>query len=69
MKWIRWTMLLLVLIIAGSAAAAFYFVFMGGRTIPMPAVEGMISSQAVETLQKAGLLVRVDQVTDRKSVV
>jgi serine/threonine-protein kinase len=58
-------MLLLVLIIAGSAAAAFYFVFMGGRTIPMPPVEGMMSSQAVETLQKAGLLVRIDQVTSQ----
>jgi len=64
-KWIRWTMLLLVLVIAGSAAAAFYFVFMGGRTISMPAVEGMISSEAVATLQKAGLLVRVDQVTSQ----
>ncbi len=65
MKWIRWTMLLLVLVIAGSAAAAFYFVFMGGRTIPMPAVEGMMSAQAVETIQKAGLLVRIDQVTSQ----
>jgi len=64
-KWIRWTMLLLVLVIAGSATAAFYFVFMGGRTISMPAVEGMMSVPAVETVQKLGLLVRVDQVTSQ----
>mgnify|MGYP001363346600 CR=1 FL=1 len=65
MKWIRWTMLLLVLVIAGSATAAFYFVFMGGRTISMPAVEGMMSAPAVETVQKLGLLVRIDQVTSQ----
>ena len=65
MKWIRWTMLLLVLVIAGSAVAAFYFVFMGGRSITMPAVEGMISAPAVETLQKLGLLVRIDQVASQ----
>ncbi|MFA0887672.1 MAG: PASTA domain-containing protein [Synergistales bacterium] len=65
MKWIRWTMLFLVLVIAGSAAAAFYFVFMGGHRTPMPAVEGMMSTPAVETLQKAGLLVRIDQVTSQ----
>jgi beta-lactam-binding protein with PASTA domain len=64
-KWIRWTMLFLVLVIAGSAAAAFYFVFMGGQRTPMPAVEGMMSAPAVETLQKAGLLVRIDQVTSQ----
>jgi beta-lactam-binding protein with PASTA domain len=64
-KWIRWTMLLLVLVIAGSATAAFYFVFMGGRTISMPAVEGMMSAPAVETVQKLGLLVRIDQVTSQ----
>ena len=65
MKWIRWTMLLLVLVIAGSATAAFYFVFMGGRTISMPAVEGMMSAPAVEMVQKLGLLVRIDQVTSQ----
>lgn len=65
MKWIRWTMLLLVLVIAASAAGAFYLVFMGGRSIPMPAVEGMMSTPAVETIQKLGLLVRIDQVTSQ----
>jgi serine/threonine-protein kinase len=58
-------MLLLVLVIAGSATAAFYFVFMGGRTISMPAVEGMMSTPAVESVQKLGLLVRIDQVTSQ----
>ena len=50
MKWIRWTMVLLLAVIVVSAAAAFYFVFMGGRTIPMPAVEGMTSAAATESL-------------------
>ena len=67
MKWIRWTMLLLVLVIAGASSAAFYFVFMGGRTIAMPQVEGMMSAPAVESLQKLGLLVRIDQVASQLS--
>ncbi len=65
MKWIRWTMVLLVAVIVVSAAAAFYFVFMGGRTIPMPAVEGMTSASAAESLQKLGLVVREDHVVSQ----
>ena len=65
MKWIRWTMVLLVAVIVVSAAAAFYFVFMGGRTIPMPAVEGMTSASATESLQKLGLVVREDHVVSQ----
>ncbi len=67
MKWFRWTMLLLVLVIAGASSAAFYFVFMGGKTVSMPSVEGMMSTPAVESLQKMGLLVRIDQVTSQLS--
>jgi len=65
LKWIRWTMVLLLAVIVVSAAAAFYFVFMGGRTIPMPAVEGMTSAAATESLQKLGLVVRTDQVVSQ----
>lgn len=58
-------MVLLFAVIVVSAAAAFYFVFMGGRTIPMPAVEGMTSDSATENLQKLGLVVRTDQVVSQ----
>ncbi len=58
----RLTMLIVLLVIVGSGVMAVYTVFLGGRTVAVPSLEGLSVIDAVDRTQTLGLLVRVDQV-------
>lgn len=58
----RLTMLVVLLVILGSGIMAVYTVFLGGRTLTVPSLEGLSVIDAVDQTQALGLLVRVDQV-------
>lgn len=58
----RVVMLVVLLVIVGSGAFAVYTVFLGGRELQVPSVEGLSLIDAVDRTQKMGLLVRVDKV-------
>lgn len=58
----RVVMLVVLLVVIGSGAFAVYTVFLGGRELDVPAIEGMSLIDAVDVTQKMGLLVRVDKV-------
>lgn len=58
----RVVMLVVLLVVIGSGAFAVYTVFLGGRDLEVPAIEGMSLIDAVDITQKMGLLVRVDKI-------
>lgn len=60
------TLLLVLLVIVGSGVFTFYAVFVGGKDIRVPKVEGLSVIEAVDVLQKAELVARVDQVDSMK---
>ncbi len=58
----RLSMLIVLLVIVGSGIMAVYTVFLGGRSVAVPSLEGLSVIDAVDRTQSLGLLVRVDQV-------
>ncbi len=57
---------LVLLVIVGSGVVTYYAVFVGGKDVPVPKVEGLSVIQAVEIIKKAELVARVDQIDSLK---
>ena len=58
----RLSMFIVLLVIVGSGIMAVYTVFLGGRSVAVPSMEGLSVIDAVDKTQSLGLLVRVDQI-------
>ncbi len=56
------SLLVILLVLVGSGLASFYAIFIGGRNVEVPSLEGRSVAEALDEIQRLGLLSRVDEI-------
>jgi serine/threonine-protein kinase len=56
------SLLIILLVLVGSGLASFYAIFIGGRNVEVPSLEGRPVAEALDEIQRLGLLSRVDEI-------
>lgn len=56
------SLIIILLVLVGSGLASFYVIFIGGRNVEVPSLEGRSVTEALDEIQRLGLLSRVDEI-------
>lgn len=56
------SLIIILLVLVGSGLASFYAIFIGGRNVEVPSLEGRSVTEALDEIQRLGLLSRVDEI-------
>ena len=56
------SLIIILLVLVGSGLASFYAIFIGGKNVEVPSLEGRSVTEALDEIQRLGLLSRVDEV-------
>lgn len=61
-RMVNLSLLIILLVLVGSGLASFYAIFIGGRNVEVPSLEGRPVAEALDEIQRLGLLSRVDEI-------
>ncbi|MBP8672759.1 MAG: PASTA domain-containing protein [Synergistales bacterium] len=56
------SLIIILLVLVGSGLASFYAIFIGGKNVEVPSLEGRSVTEALDEIQRLGLLSRVDEI-------